>query len=85
MGGDVAQLIERRPVTPLTQLRVPGVARDLLPRVNFQCGLSFDVPTTPCAIACINIYAHVKDSLDNVRVGWIMATQTYLASTIATK
>ena len=73
-GGDVVQFVERRTVMPLMQVRFPGAARDFLPRVNFQCRFSFGVPTPPCAIACINICAHVKDSVVYVRVRWIMAT-----------
>ena len=35
-GGDVAQLVEYRTITPLTQVRFPGAARDFSPRVNFS-------------------------------------------------
>ena len=84
-GGDLAQLGERRTGTPLTQVRFPGAARDFLPRVNFQCRLSYGVRTPPCAIACINICAHVHDPVVHVRVRWIVATNTYQARTIATK
>ena len=72
-------------VTPLTQVRFPGAARDFLPGVNFQCRLSIGVRTPPCAIACINICAHDKDSVVHFRVRWIMATQTYPARTISDK
>ena len=60
-GFDVAQLVAHRIGTQLTQVRFPGVARDFSPRVNFQCRLSYDVSRPPCAIACINKCAHVKD------------------------
>ena len=66
MGGDVAQLIEHRTGTPLTQVPFPGTSRDFPPRVNFQCRLSDGVRATPCAIACINICAHVKDPVVHV-------------------
>ena len=46
-GGDVAQLVEHRTVTPLTQVRFPGAARDFSPIVNFQCRLSYVCPYTP--------------------------------------
>ena len=46
-GGDVAQLVERRTGTPLTQVRISGAARDFSPRVNFQCGLSLVCPYSP--------------------------------------
>ena len=57
---DVAQLVEHRTGTLLTRVRFPGAARDFSPRVNFQCRLSYGVPTPPCAIACIYIRAHVR-------------------------
>ena len=47
LGGDVAQLVERRTGTPLRLLRFPGAARDFSPRVNFQCRLSYGVLTSP--------------------------------------
>ena len=52
-GGDVAQLVERRTGTPLTQVRISGAARDFSPRVNFQCGLSYGVRT---ALACYRMH-----------------------------
>ena len=73
-GGDVAQLVEHRTGTSLTQVRFPGAARDFSPKVNFQCRLSYGVRTFPCAVARINIYAHVKDPVVHVRVRWLMDT-----------
>ena len=72
--GDVAQLVERRTGTPLTQVRFPGAARDFSPRVNFQSRLSYGVRTPSCAIACINICVHVKDPVVHVRVRWMKET-----------
>ena len=46
-GGDVAQLVEHRTGTPLTQVRFPGAARGFSSRVNFQCRLSYGVRTPP--------------------------------------
>ena len=43
----VAQLVERRTDTSLTQVRFTGAARDISPRVNFQCRLSFVCPYIP--------------------------------------
>ena len=59
VDGDVAQLVERRIGTLLTQLRFPGATRDFSPGASFQCRLSYGVRTPPCAIACIYICAHV--------------------------
>ena len=72
--GNVAQLVEHQTVTPPTQVRFPGAARDFSPRVNFQCRLSYGVRAPPCAIACIYSCAHVKDPIVHVRVGWIIET-----------
>ena len=72
LGVDVAQLVESQTSTPLRQVRFPGAARDFSPMDNFQCRLSHGARTPPCAIACINICAHVKDPVVYVRVRWIM-------------
>ena len=74
-------MVEHRTVTPLTQVRFPDTARDFSPRVNFQCRLSYMHPYIPCAIACINICAHVKDPVVHVRVRWIMETLKHPAYT----
>ena len=42
--------------------------RRLSPRVTFQCSLFYGIRTLPCAIACINIFTHVKDPVVHVRV-----------------
>ena len=81
-GWDVAQLAEHRTGTPPTQVRFPGAARNLSPRVNFQRRLSYGVRTPPCAMACINIYAHVEDPVVHVRVRWIMETVNHPACTV---
>ena len=72
---DVAQLVEHRTGTLPTQVRFLGTARDFPPSVNFQCRLSLSVSVQPpCAIACINVCALVKDSAVHVRVLWILET-----------
>ena len=73
-GVDLAQLVEHRTGTQPAQVRFPAAARDFSPRVHFQYRLSYGVRTLPCAIACINICAHVKDPVVHVRVQWIMET-----------
>ena len=55
MGGDVAQLVEHRTVTPLTRVPFPGAARDVFPRVHFQCRLSDGVRAAPCA-NCMHLH-----------------------------
>ena len=68
VDGDVTQLVEHQTGIPLTQVRVPGAARDFSPRVNFQCRLSYGVRTPPGAIACVYICVHVKDPVVHVGV-----------------
>ena len=81
-GGDVAQWAEHRTGTSPTQVRIPGVARDFSPRVNFQFRLSYGVRTPPRAIACIYICAHVEDPVVYVRVRWIMEALKHPACTL---
>ena len=66
------QLVQHWIRTPLMQVRLPGVTRDISPRVNFQCRLSNGVHTPPCAITRMNICVHVKGPLVHVRVWWII-------------
>ena len=68
--------------TPLTQVRFPGAAEDFFLRVKFQCRFSHVCPYTPCAIACNNICAHVKDPLVHVRVRWIVETLKHPVCTV---
>ena len=82
VGGDAAQLAERRTGTPLRQVRFPGAARDFSPRVNFQCRLSHGVRIPPCSTACNNICAHVKDPVVHVKVRWTMKTLKHPACTV---
>ena len=79
VGGNVAQLVER---APLTQVRFLGAAKDFSPVVQFQCRLSYGVRTTPCAIACIDICAHGKHPAVHVTVRWIMKTLKHPACTV---
>ena len=79
--GDAAQLAECWTGTLLMQVRFPGAARDFSSRVNFQCRLSYGVCTTPCEIACINIWVHFKDFAVHGRVQWIMETLKHTACT----
>ena len=59
-----------------------GAERYFSPRVNFQCGLSYGVRTPPCAVACINICAQVKDPVVHIRVRWFMETLEHPACTL---
>ena len=44
----------------LTRVRVPGATRDCLPESAFSADSLTVSVQPPCAIACINICAHVK-------------------------
>ena len=50
--------------------------------VKFQRIPSYSVQTPPCANACINICAHVKDPVVQVRVQWITETLKPTACTV---
>ena len=80
----MAQLVEHRIGTPLRQVRFPGAARNFLLESTFSAESVTCVRAPTCAIACINICAHVKDPVVHVRVRWIMETQKYLACIIPT-
>ena len=75
-------MVEHMTGTPLTQVRLPGAARDCSPRVNSQCRLSYGVRTPPCAIASIYICAHVKDPVVHVRIRWMMEILKHPAYTV---
>ena len=86
--GDIAQLLEHRTGTPLTQVRFPGAARFVclfvfsLPESTFSADSLTWVRTPPCAIACNNICAHLKDPVVHVRVRWIVETLKHPACTV---
>ena len=84
-AGDVAQLVERRTGTPLRPVRFPGEANDFyfFSRSQFSVQTFLRVSVhPPCAIACMNVCAHVKDPVVYVRVPWIMETLKHPACTV---
>ena len=84
-GGDVAQMVKsiglsrrwRRFNSPVPQ----GI---FFPESTFsEVFTHFTCVCTPlCAIACINILAHVKDPVVHGRVPWIMETLKHPACTV---
>ena len=59
----------------------PGGASDFSPESTFGA-LSCGFLAPPCAIACIYIWAHVKDPVSHVRVRWNMETLKHPACTV---
>ena len=83
LGMSMQLSCQSRPTgTQLSQVRFLGAAKDFFRRLNFQCRLSYGVHTPPCAIACINICAYVKDPVVHVRVRWIIETLKHPACTV---
>ena len=80
MDGDIG-LVEERTGMLLMQVQFPSVARDFLPESTFSAD-SYSVCTPPCAIACIYLCVHVKDSIVHVRIQWIMETCKHPACTV---
>ena len=76
-GGGITQLVERRTSILLTQVRFPGAARIFSSQRQLLVQAPRCIHTSPCAIACINICAHVKHPVVHVRVRWIMETLNY--------
>ena len=76
-------MVEHWTVTPLTQVRFPGAARDFSPgRFSVQTLLRVSVHPRVQLIVCIKICAHVKDPVVHVRVRWIMETLNHPACTV---
>ena len=65
-----------------TNTTVVVLSGQKIPESTFNADSLTCVPTTPCAIACINICAHVKDLVVHVRVRWIMKTLKHPACTV---
>ena len=53
-----------------------------LPESTFSADSFTCVRTPPCAIACINICAHVEDQIVHVRVRWVMETLKHPECTV---
>ena len=74
-GGDVAQLVRASDRYAADVGSNSPVRQGIfLPESTFSADCLTCVSTPPCAIACINICAHVKNSVVYVRVRWIKET-----------
>ena len=61
---------------------IPRCGRGFFSQSTFSAdSLTVSVRTSPCAVACIYIYAHVTDLVVHVRVWWIMETLKHPACT----
>ena len=79
-GQDVAQLV--RPSHRRCRFDSPMRQGIFLPESTFNADSLTCVRTPPCAIACINICAHVKDPVVHVGVRWLMETLKHPACTV---
>ena len=82
LDGDVARLVERRSSTPLTQVRFPRCSKGFFSYNQLSGRLSYGFCTPLCAVACINICAHVKYPVVHVRIRWVMETLKHPACTV---
>ena len=66
-GWVCSSLVEHRTVMPLMEVRFPGAARNLSPRVNFQCRLFYVCPYTP------RVQSHALTSVRTLKILWSMS------------
>ena len=83
MSGDVAQLVRAADCHTVDAGLIPRCGKGFfLLESTFSADSLMCARTPPCAIACIDICAHVKDPVVQVKVQWIMETLKHLASTV---
>ena len=80
--GSVGQTWSIGPSRRCRRFHSPVRQEIFLPESTFSEDFLTYVRTPPCAIACINICAHVKDSVVHVRIRWIMEAQKHQACTV---
>ena len=79
-GSSVGRASDRHAAD--TGFDYPAQQEIFLPGSSFRADSLTCVRTPPCAIACINVCAHVEDPLVHVRVRWIMETLKHSAFTL---
>ena len=82
LGGDVAQLVRASDHHAADAGSIPQCGTGFFSQSTFGEDSLRCVRTSPCAIACINICAHVKDPVVRVRVRWNMETLKHPACTL---
>ena len=80
-NGDVAQLDRASDRHTADAGSIPQCGKGFFSQGQLPVQTLLRVSVTPCAIACINICAHVKDPVAHVRVRWIMETLKHSACT----
>ena len=76
-GWDVAQLVRASDRHAADAGSIPRCGKGFFSQSQLSVQTLLRVSVHPqCAIACINICAHVKDPVVHVRVRWIMETNT---------
>ena len=81
-GGDVVHLVRASDRHAADAGSIPRCGKEFFSQGQRSVQTLTCVRTPPCAIACINICAHVKDPVVHVRVRWIMETLKHPACTI---
>ena len=61
---------------------IPRWGKGFFSQSQLSCRLSYRVRTHPCAIARINICAHVIDPVVHIRVRWIIETLKHWTCTV---
>ena len=82
LGGNVAQMVRAVDHHAPDASSIPQCCKGLFSRSQLSVKTLTCVCTPPCAVACINICAHVKDPVVHVRVRWIMETVKHPACTV---
>ena len=81
-GGDVAQLVRASDRRAADAGSISRCGKGFFSHSQLSVHTHTCVRTPPCAIACIDICAHVKDPVVHVKVRWIMETLKHPARTV---
>ena len=82
-GGDVAQLVRASDRHAADAGSIPLCGKGFFSQSQLSVQILLRVSVhSPCAIACINICAHVKDVVVHVRGRWIMETLKHPVCTV---
>ena len=73
-GWDIPQLVRASDRHAADAGSIPRCGKEFFSQSQRSVQTLLRCSYTPCAIACINICAHVKDPVVHTRVRWIMET-----------